>query len=98
VRKLKKIPKVDNEASTQEFWANADAVEYLDWSKAKLSFFPQLKPSSRTISIRLPEALLESIKVLANRRDVPYQSMLKILLADKVRESFNAKKGKGKAA
>jgi predicted DNA binding CopG/RHH family protein len=98
VKKLKKIPRLDSEASVQEFWASADSTEYVDWSKAKLSFFPQLKPSSRTISIRLPEALLESIRVLANRQDVPYQSMLKILLAEKVRESFNAKKRKGKAA
>ena len=98
MKKLKKIPRLDSEASVQEFWANADSTEYVDWSKAKLSFFPQLKPSSRTISIRLPEALLESIRVLANRQDVPYQSMLKILLAEKVRESFNAKKRKGKAA
>jgi predicted DNA binding CopG/RHH family protein len=98
VRKLKKIPKLDSEDSVREFWANADSTEHVDWSKAKLSFFPQLKPSSRTISIRLPEALLESIRVLANRQDVPYQSMLKILLAEKVRESFNAKKRKGKAA
>ena len=98
MRKLKKIPKLDSEDSVREFWANADSTEHVDWSKAKLSFFPQLKPSSRTISIRLPEALLESIRVLANRQDVPYQSMLKILLAEKVRESFNAKKRKGKAA
>lgn len=98
MKKLKKIPKRDSEDSVREFWANADSTEHVDWSKAKLSFFPQLKPSSRTISIRLPEALLESIRVLANRRDVPYQSMLKILLAEKVRESFNAKKRKGKAA
>jgi predicted DNA binding CopG/RHH family protein len=98
VKKLKKIPKLKSEAEVQEFWADADASEYLDWSKAQLAFFPELKPSSRTISIRLPEALLESIKVLANRQDVPYQSMLKILLAEKVRETFNAEMRKGKAA
>ncbi len=98
MKKPKKMPKVSSEADVQEFWSRADSAEYLDWSKAQISFFPNLKPSSRTISIRLPESLLESIKVLANRQDVPYQSMLKILLADKVRELFNAKKNKDKAA
>lgn len=98
MKKLKKIPKLESEDEVRDFWANADASEHLDWSKARLAFFPELKPSSRTISIRLPEALLQSIKVLANRQDVPYQSMLKMLLADKVRESFNREKPKGKAA
>jgi len=83
--------------AVQEFWASADSTEYLDWSKAKPAFFPNLKPSSRMISIRLPESLLEGIKVLANRRDVPYQSMLKIFLAEKVQESFCARKRKGKS-
>ena len=98
MKKLKKIRKVDAEAELQDFWSRGDSTDYLDWSKAEISFFPNLKPSSRTISIRLPESLLESIKVLANRQDVPYQSMLKILLSEKVRELFNAKKRKGKVA
>ena len=98
MKKLKKMPKLEAEDAVREFWANADATEYLDWSKAMPAFFPNLKPSSRLISIRLPESLLESIKVLANRRDVPYQSMLKILLAEKVQESFGARKRQGKAA
>ena len=98
MKKLKKMPKLEGEDAVREFWASADSTEYLDWSKAKPAFFPNLKPSSRMISIRLPESLLEGIKVLANRRDVPYQSMLKILLAEKVQESFGANKRKGKAA
>jgi len=98
VKKLKRIPKLEGEDAVREFWASADSTEYLDWSKAMPAFFPNLKPSSRMISIRLPESLLEGIKVLANRRDVPYQSMLKILLAEKVQESFGARKRKGKAA
>jgi len=98
MKKPKKMPNLESEAAVQDFWLRADSTEYLDWSKAQITFFPNLKPSSRTISIRLPESLLESIKVLANRQDVPYQSMLKILLAEKVRELFNARKGKGKAA
>ena len=93
-----KKPNLEGEDAVREFWASADSTEYLDWLKAKSAFFPNLKPSSRMISIRLPESLLEGIKVLANRRDVPYQSMLKILLAEKVQESFSARKRKGKAA
>ena len=64
-----------------------DSTDYLDWSKAKPVRFPNLKATSRTISIRLPESLIEEIRVLANKQDVPYQSLLKILLADKVREN-----------
>lgn len=98
MKKLKKMPKLESESEVRDFWAHADSTDYIDWSKAEITFFPNLKPSSRTISIRLPEALIESIKVLANRQDVPYQSMLKMLLAEKVREQFNAKKRRGKAA
>jgi predicted DNA binding CopG/RHH family protein len=92
------MPQLRSEKEVQDFWSTADSSEILDWSEAPISFFPQLKPSSRTISIRLPESLLETIKVLANRRDIPYQSMLKILLAEKVQESFGMKKKKGRAA
>jgi predicted DNA binding CopG/RHH family protein len=98
VKKLKKLPRLESEDAVRRFWGSADSTDYVDWPKAKLAFFPNLKPSSRMISIRLPESLLEGIKVLANRRDVPYQSMLKILLAEKVQESFGPRKRKGKAA
>ena len=97
MKKLKQIPKFKNEDEEREFWATHDSTEYMDWSKAKLTLFSNLKPSSRTISIRLPESLLENIKVLANQRDVPYQSLLKILLAEKVRETLRTRKGKGAA-
>ena len=76
MKKLKRMPNLEGEDVVREFWASADSTEYLDWSKAKPASFPNLKSSSRMISIRLPESLLEGIKVLANRRDVPYQSML----------------------
>ena len=98
VKKLKRMPDIEGEDAVPEFWASADSTEYLDWSKAQPVIFPNLKPSSRMISIRLPESLLECIKGLANGRDVPYQSMLNILLAEKVQESFRARKRKGKAA
>ena len=81
---MKRIPKFENETKEQTFWQTHDSVEYLDWKKAKPASFSKLKPSTKTISIRLPENLLEEVKRLAVKRDVPYQSMLKILLAEKV--------------
>ncbi len=98
MKKLKKIPRFKSRLAEEKFWATHNATDYLDFSKVDLGFFPELKPSSKTISIRLPESLIEAIKLLANRQDVPYQSMLKILLAEKVRESLNLVRGKGKAA
>lgn len=88
MKKLKKIPKFKSIAEEKKFWATHDSTEYLDFSKVELGFFPELKPSSKTISLRLPESLVEAIKLLANKQDIPYQSMLKILLAEKVRETL----------
>ena len=68
-----------------------DSTEYIDYSKAKRTLFPNLKPTTKTISIRLPESLIEKLKVLANKRDVPYQSLLKVLLAEKVDEELITK-------
>lgn len=87
VKKLKPIPKFKNEDDEREFWATHDSTEYVDWSKAiKNPVFPNLKPSTQTISLRLPKYLLERIKQLANSRDVPYQSLMKIFLAERVRK------------
>ena len=97
-KKLKKVPKFTSEQEERDFWARPDSIDYVDWPKAKLSLFPNLKPSSKTISIRLPESLLESIKLLANKHDVPYQSLLKMLLAEKVQEALQHTKRKGQAA
>lgn len=93
MKKLKKIPRFKSLQKEEKFWATHDSGEYIDYSKVELGFFPELKPSSRTISIRLPQSLLEAIKLLANKQDVPYQSMLKVLLAEKVREAMNLTKG-----
>lgn len=82
--KKKKIPKFDNEAEERLFWQNHDSSEYIDWSEAKEAIFSKLKPSTRTISIRLPESMIEELKLLANRRDVPYQSLLKIFLSERI--------------
>jgi predicted DNA binding CopG/RHH family protein len=81
---LKPIPRFENEAQEQEFWSSHDSAEYVDWSKAQRITFGRLKPSTQTISLRLPAALLEDLKLLAHKRDVPYQSLVKIFLAERV--------------
>ena len=88
--KLKKIPKFKSEAEESEFWATHDSTEYVDYSTAKRIAFPNLKPSTKTISIRLPESLIEHLKVLANKRDIPYQSLLKMFLSEKVEEELHS--------
>ena len=83
-KRPKTIPKFSNEAAERAFWEKNDSAEYLDWSKARPAAFPNLKPSTKTISLRLPEHLLNAIKVAANARDVPYQSLIKVWLQEKV--------------
>ena len=78
------IPQFKNEAQEQEFWSSHDSTDYVDWRQAQRVTFGRLKPSTQTISIRLPVALLENLKLLANKRDVPYQSLVKIFLAERV--------------
>ena len=80
----KKIPKFKTEAEERLFWQKHDSSEYLDWSDAKETVLPKLKPSTRSISIRLPESMIEELKVLANKRDVPYQSLLKIYISEQI--------------
>lgn len=84
-KRLKKIPEFRSEDEEREFWATKgrDSTQYLDWSKARLARFPNLKPSTRAISLRLPLSLLERIKLEANKRDVPYQSLIKVWLAER---------------
>lgn len=87
MKKLKKIPEFKNEDEEDEFWSTHDSTEYIDWSKAIVNpAFPNLKMSTKTITIRVPESLLNSLKMLANKKDVPYQSLMKIFLDEKVRE------------
>lgn len=80
MNKLKKIPKFKSKKKEELFWQQHDSASYIDWSHAKRAVFPHLKPSTHTISLRLPESLLNEIKILANKEDVPYQSLMKILL------------------
>jgi predicted DNA binding CopG/RHH family protein len=89
VRKLRKLPKFKNEKEEFKFWSTHDSTDYIDYSKAKRVLFANLKPSTRTISIRLPESLIAHIKILANKRDIPYQSLLKMYLIEKVEEEFS---------
>ncbi len=86
-KKIKKIPKFKNEDEEREFWDTHDSTAYVDWSKAVVNpKFPNLKFSTETISIRIPKGLLDDIKILANRQDVPYQSLIKIYLAERIKE------------
>ena len=81
---LKKIPLFRNEDAEADFWATADSTVYVDWSTAQRVSFPKLKPTTTPISLRLPETLLLELKRLANEQDVPYQSLMKVYLADRV--------------
>ena len=83
---LKAIPKFKTEAEERRFWEGRDSSLYVDWSGAKHARFPNLKPSTQSISLRLPASLLDNIKIEANRRDVPYQSLIKVWLAEKTEE------------
>jgi len=82
--KLKPLPRFKTEAEERKFWETHDSGDYVDWSTAERARFPNLKPSTTAISIRLPVGLLEQIKIAANKRDVPYQSLIKMWLAEKV--------------
>jgi predicted DNA binding CopG/RHH family protein len=79
--KLNKLPKFKNVIEEANFWQTHDSSEYIDWTQAKQAVFSNLKPSTKTISLRLPENLLNDIKILANKEDIPYQSLIKILLS-----------------
>lgn len=85
---MKKVPKFKTEDEEREFWAAQDSTEYVDWARAKRVTLPRLKPSVKTISLRLPESMLEELKLIANKRDVPYQSLVKIFLAERIEEEI----------
>ena len=92
----KGVPDFKSEADEFEVWSSdgegADSTKFLDWSKAKRAKFPNLKPTLRTISVRLPVAMIEDLKILANKRDVPYQSLLKVFLAERLEVERRQKK------
>jgi predicted DNA binding CopG/RHH family protein len=86
-----KIPKFKSEREERSFWTKRDSADFIDWSKAKRAKFPDLQPSTRTISLRLPQMLIDELKILAHKRDIPYQSLLKSFLAERVREELSPK-------
>ena len=81
---MKKLPEFKNETAERNFWATADSAEYVDWASAKPKKLIHLKPTLKTISLRLPVAMIEDLKILANRRAVPYQALLKVFLAERL--------------
>jgi predicted DNA binding CopG/RHH family protein len=88
-----KIPKFKSVREERSFWAKRDSSDFVDWSKARRAKFPDLKPSTRTISLRLPQMLIDELKILAHKRDIPYQSLLKSFLSERVREELSPKAG-----
>ncbi len=78
------IPRFENEDAEREFWATHDSTDYVDWNSAQPAVYPNLKPTTRTISLRLPRSMLNELKLLANQRDVPYQSLIKIFLRERI--------------
>ena len=86
----KKIPKFKSEDEEREFWAIRDSTEYVNWKKAQRVVLPELRPSLKTISLRLPKSMIAELKLLAHKKDVPYQSLLKIFLSERIREELKA--------
>lgn len=89
----KKIPKFKNEKQERAFWASHDSTKYVDWKRGKKVIFPNLRPSLRSISLRLPESMLEELRLLANKRDVPYQSLMKIFLSERIEQELRPPHG-----
>ena len=83
-KRVKTVPKFPGEAAERAFWEKNNSTEHLDWSKAQVATFPNLKPPTKIISLRLPQHLLDAIKTAANAQDVPYQSLIKVWLQEKV--------------
>jgi predicted DNA binding CopG/RHH family protein len=86
----KRVPQFESEDQERDFWARTDSTQYVDWARGSRAVLPALKPSLTTISLRLPDLLLAELKLLANKRDVPYQSLLKVFLAERIREELHA--------
>ena len=93
-KQKKTVPEFTSEQDEREFWATHDSSEYIDWEKAETAIFPDLKPTMKTISLRLPEQMLNRIKVLANERDVPYQSLLKMFLKERIDREYEPKRNR----
>ena len=92
--KKKSLPKFKSEDQERDFWARADSARYIDWSAATRVVLPNLRPSQKTISLRLPAMMLAAIKRLANKRDVPYQSLMKVFIAERLAEELRGSDSK----
>lgn len=88
MKNIKNIPKFKSEDQERDFWSKNDSVDYINWSKADRVIFPNLKPTTESISLRLPSFLLNRIKQLANEKDVPYQSLMKVFLSERVKKEL----------
>jgi len=89
----KQIPEFESEDEEREFWATHDSADYLDWDQGEQAVFPKLKPSTKTISLRMPESMLNELRTLANKRDVPYQSLIKIILQERIDQELYSRNG-----
>jgi len=89
-KKLNEIPKLRSEDQEREFWATEDSTDFLDWDNREVAMLPNLKPTTRAISLRIPESMLNQIRLIANKRDVPYQSLIKMFLKDRINEEMKS--------
>jgi predicted DNA binding CopG/RHH family protein len=94
MKKPKTLPALRSEEEERAFWATHDSMDYVDWSKAERVLFPSLKPSVRTISLRLPASMIAGLKALAHQRDVPYQSLLKVFLSERLEREWAANRSR----
>jgi len=90
MKKMKRVPRFKTEEEEREFWRTHDSSDYLEWGDAVKITLAKLKPSTKTISLRLPESMIEELKILANKHDVPYQSLLKVFLAERLNEELES--------
>ena len=88
-KKLKDIPNFKNDDDERNFWASEDSSDYLDWDDSEVAVFPKLKPTTKSISLRIPETMLDELRTIANKRDVPYQSLIKIFLKEKINSELH---------
>jgi len=88
MKKLKKIPAFKSDNEERDFWSSNSSTDFIDWQKAEHVNFPSLKSTCKSISLRLPEALISDLKVIAHKKDIPYQSLMKIMLSEKINEEY----------
>src|SRR5438874_13241682 len=98
MKRKNKIPSFSSEDAERAFWAKHDSTDFIDWSKAKRATFPNLKPTVKSISIRLPQSMISELKLLANKKDIPYQSLMKMYLSTMIDRELHPKRDRVKGA